>query len=253
MMTEASGGPLLKRYLEGECEQVWAELTEMGEEVKSPSTIDDAWAVACETMRRTRSNVLAIRDRLTKIGYQFKQPDLVYCPPDEGAPAKIMAFETEWGALPLSLRAFYQIVGSVDFCQADAQLVPYMHRARKTASELQIIGEEDPLVVDSLASLFETAAQSSDSVYFCFAPDEFHKSVYSGGENYHFLLPDARADVPVIGIQGAEMFVEHLRLCFKCGGFRGRIVPCEEDPDVPCKAVPEMQITRELAIGLTPI
>src|SRR5262249_56393415 len=99
---------------------------------------------------------------------------------------------------------------------------------------------------------------AATSLYFCFAPDEFHKANYSGGENYHLNLPNPNADAPVLGMYGVnETFVQHLRLCFRHGGFRGHI-ECEPGGsaahgDVGWKVPPRMKIAAKLAEGLLPI
>src|SRR5690348_9639624 len=64
-------GSLLRRYLAGEHEAVWAEMMALGPRVREASCIDDAWAVARETMRRARHNVELIIRRLDQLGYQF--------------------------------------------------------------------------------------------------------------------------------------------------------------------------------------
>lgn len=64
-------GNLLRRYLAGEHEAVWAEMMALGPRVREASSVDDAWAVARETMRRARHNVELLIRRLDQIGYQF--------------------------------------------------------------------------------------------------------------------------------------------------------------------------------------
>lgn len=64
-------GALLRRYLAGEHEAVWAELMAMGPSVREAPHLGDAWAVARETMRRARHNVELIIHRLDQIGYRF--------------------------------------------------------------------------------------------------------------------------------------------------------------------------------------
>ena len=64
-------GTLLRRYLAGEHEAVWAELTALGPSVRERRYFDDAWGVARETMRRARRNVELIIPRLDRLGYRF--------------------------------------------------------------------------------------------------------------------------------------------------------------------------------------
>ena len=71
MPKTADPGPLLRRYLAGEHAAVWAEMMALGPRVREASHIDDARAVARETMRRARHNVELIIQRLDQIGYQF--------------------------------------------------------------------------------------------------------------------------------------------------------------------------------------
>jgi hypothetical protein len=87
--------------------------------------------------------------------------------------------------------------------------------------------------------------------WFFLAPDECHKANYSGGENYHVALPDSAADFPIQGMSGVdELFVPDLRATLANGGFRGKI-QCEGEN---CwKVEPGLELTRTLAVGLTPM
>jgi hypothetical protein len=71
MARSAEPGPFLRRYLAGEREEVWAELTALGAGVREARHLADATAVARETMRRARHNVEEIVRRLDKLGYRF--------------------------------------------------------------------------------------------------------------------------------------------------------------------------------------
>jgi hypothetical protein len=89
---------------------------------------------------------------------------------------------------------------------------------------------------------------------FCFAPDEFHKANYSGGENYHVALPDPGADFLIEGMcEIVETFVEYLRASLVNGGFRGRVETLPDDDQVCRKVAPKLSICRALAADLRPI
>jgi hypothetical protein len=96
---------LLERYLRGEHEQVWADLCELGPDVRDEAHLADARGVAKETMRRVRSNVEVLSTRLDEAGYRFKEPDRVHVPPAPDAGVHLDTFEKHHGPLPLSLRA----------------------------------------------------------------------------------------------------------------------------------------------------
>ena len=135
------------RYAAGECEKVWDDLVALGHEVRHATYFADAYAVAKETMGRVRCNVEIVAARLSSIGYEFERPESVFVPPIANAVTQIERIEESLGPPPLSLRAFYEVVGSVDFTQSTDQLIPYSRLDRVRANEVQILGEEDPLVV----------------------------------------------------------------------------------------------------------
>jgi hypothetical protein len=244
----------LDRYASGECERVWSDLVALGHQARHAAYFGDAYAVAKETMRRVRRNVEVLVERLNGLGYEFARPEAAYIPPDGAAVERIVAIEESLGPLPLSLRAFYEVVGSVDFTQSWDQLVQYHRPERARAEDLQVLGEEDPLVVAPLTELVEVAAASAGRVYFCFAADEFHKANYSGGENYHVWLPDPRADFEIVGMyEIEERFVEYLRATFSWGGFRGRVDTLEENESRCRKVAPQLGVVRSLSEGLLPI
>src|SRR5579864_157836 len=64
-------GGLLRRYLAGDHEAVWADMMALGARVREAPYLDDASAVARETMRRARQNVELLVRRLDQIGYTF--------------------------------------------------------------------------------------------------------------------------------------------------------------------------------------
>jgi len=248
------GMSFLDRYKSGEHEDVWGDLVSLGHHVRDAAYFGDAYSVARETMRRARHNVEVLVGRLNQFGYEFARPEAAHVPPDAGTAERIVALEESLGPLPLSLRAFYEVVGSVDFTQSWGQLVQYHRPERAGAEDIQILGEEDRLVVAPLAKLAAEAASATRRVYFCFAADEFHKANYSGGENYHVWLPDPRADFEIVGMYDIEeRFAAYLRATFSCGGFRGRVETLEEDESRCRKVAPTLPIVRRLSEGLQPL
>ncbi len=115
----------VERYRDGEREQVWAELVALGKTVREEPLFDDAWDVARETMTRARTNVELLLERLKQIGYQFERPDRVFWPAQPGVSARIDEFEQEVGPVPLSLRAWCEVVGEVAFVGIYPRLAYY--------------------------------------------------------------------------------------------------------------------------------
>jgi hypothetical protein len=62
---------LLERYLNGHCQQVWDDLYALGPSVRRLDFVDDALAVAHETMRRVRANCELLIARLQALGWRF--------------------------------------------------------------------------------------------------------------------------------------------------------------------------------------
>ena len=118
------------------------------------------------------------------------------------------------GSLPLSLRIFYEVVGSVDLrgkhpnlCPPKASICP------------------DPLVIFPLPGVLEEAEEiaqeEEDDPRLALAPDDIHKSGESGGSPYEVAVPELRADGELINERHELLFVDYLRLCFQFGGFPG--------------------------------
>jgi hypothetical protein len=250
---------LLERYLRGEHEQVWTDLRELGPAVRDEAHIEDASGVAAETMCRVRSNVEALRRRLDEAGYRFNRPDRVHVPPAPDVTVRLDTFEERHGPLPLSLRAFYEVVGTVDFTQSWEQLVNWYQREQRPGqvSPVEYLGEYDPLVVEPLVCAQAWWDADHGKRAWFLAPDECHKANYSGGMNYHVLLPDAGADFPIYGMISSEeshfgdYFIDYLRETFRGGGFRGTVE--QRDDGTLHRAPPDLEITHRLAEGLQPL
>ncbi len=117
------------------------------------------------------------------------------------------------GVLPLSLRVFYEVVGSVDWRGRHPALAPQQGSICP-----------DPLVVFPLDDVFEELKQrpaDEGENVLMIAPDDLHKSDISGGEPYEIAVPDLRADGELLNESHRLLFVDYLRLCFRFGGFPG--------------------------------
>lgn len=205
----------LERYQNGEYEQVWKELQSLGADVRNEPYLSQAQAVAAETMRRVRRNCEKIASRLQKMGYVFgtfpdgtrrsyRVPPLT--PPSARMQADIEELTTEAGPLPLSLTAFWQEVGAVDFVG--------MHRSWPNGL--------DPLVVDPPEGPLSDLYDEGEGIFVALAPDDFHKDNVSGGDPYGLELPNLAADFLFMYERHELLFVPYLRLAIlRWGGFPG--------------------------------
>jgi hypothetical protein len=210
----------LDRYRAGEHTQVWNELQSLGAAVRQEPHLSDARAVAAETMQRVRRNCERIIAKLNKAGYRFDiYPDgskrhhapAALVPPSKSTPKDIAELEQEVGAVPLSLVAFWQEVGSVDLV------------GRYPSG----INGLDPLVVDppegplSEVGMWE-GEDDNEGNFSGLAPDDLHKDNVSGGDPYGIILPNASADFLFLNERHNLHFVPYLQLAIlKWGGFPG--------------------------------
>jgi hypothetical protein len=70
----------LQRYREGQRDQVWAELRELGGAVRQPGLAQEAQLVCDEMARRARNNVEVIVERLIGQGHRFHANDHAQAP-----------------------------------------------------------------------------------------------------------------------------------------------------------------------------
>jgi hypothetical protein len=258
----------LERYRDGRFgmrELAWATLMEWGELEEGTPRWEEAYTVARETMARARQNVETIIAFLRERGYIFGPADEamgtalpVWQPPTAESNALLTRLNAEVGPLPLSLRAWYEIVGSVSL----------QGRLPGVWDRTQTLPENDPLMVDPLDYLLqgmdhyrETAEHyrqsdepelRGDSYYqqpglpFYIAPDTYHKANVSGGLPYEIRVPDRRADAPLLNVRifipappghslpyqeitVSETFVGYLRRSLQWAGFPGYAFPLQHD------------------------
>ena len=115
--------------------------------------------------------------------------------------------------MPLSLRAFYEVVGEVNFIGSHPEIDPPNNPVAP-----------DPLVVYGLDDgLVEFDDDDEDGVpsAITIAPDDLHKADTSGGDAYEMAIPDLRADGELLNERHNLFFVDYLRLVFAYGGFPG--------------------------------
>jgi hypothetical protein len=215
---------LLERYVEGEHRLVWAELLSYGAKVRQEPLCTEAQAVARETMSRVAQNVLMLVPRLQVIGYRFAHSDYVFVPPEADVTVRLDTIERLTGPLPLALRAFCQLVGSVNFTGKHPDW----------PEEDDFDTARDPLVVEPLVNVFDNYVYwqwgCSEGMYegeeatrfpLPISPDEFAKAEISTGSSYEILVPNPAADATLTNEWHETTFLNYLRIAFRWGGFPG--------------------------------
>jgi hypothetical protein len=259
----------LERYMAGEYEQVWDELCSLGPDVRKPLYFDGAVAVAHETMRRVRRNCEILIPCLETLGWRFgyewararlttyqdpeasragvereiaEQPPLL----GEPTPAAIVDnIESNNGLIPISLRAFYEVVGAINFVGT-----PF---ARPNWPGIE--DGLDPLYIAGVAQAFgheryeydkkskvSRAIDMGDALVTPWpgrvkiAPDFLHKYFISGVGSLYTEIPAEDADATIM-FEDAPLVVEdrnltlvrYLRYSMQGGGFLAFMLGIERD------------------------
>ena len=226
---QARAMPHLDRYLAGEHKQVWSDLDSLGEEALGEHAAD-ALAVAYETMHRVEANVSTIAERLRELGYRFVYPGSggglfglrkphehqPHAPPPANVRALLAQLEdAAGGSIPLSLRAFFEVVGEINFNGDHPSIAPT--GLDITPDPLMFCSAEEAL--DMIGSIDR---DDDDPLIVEFAPDALHKANISGGGPYCMEIPHPAADGFVTGAPQQVTLVEYLRTAILgWGGFPG--------------------------------
>ena len=216
----------LERYLSGEYVPVWDELQALGPAVRLEPHYSQAREVVAETMRRVRRNCERLVPRLRALGYVFgtypdgtggyyTQGPLV--PPSEKTLADLAELKERAGPLPLSLAAFWQEVGTVDWVGR--------HPSWPDGLDPLVVYEPEGAIsdLDNWEELLEEGeVDASEPFTAGLAPDDLHKDNISGGDPYSVALPDPSADFVLLYERHGLLFVPYLRLALlRWGGLPG--------------------------------
>lgn len=220
--TTTATGDLLARYRRGEFVAVWNELR--GYESLGGELLKEAQAVANETMRRVAHNADLLAERLADSGWKPLYGKLRSKPRASDKKVMLQTEEITGAPLPVSLRAFWEVVGGINFVWDYEK-----GEAPNLSVEVSLDGM-DPLCIDppeAVSQLFDeweyqrkgVDPELTDPFKVDLAPDYLHKVNVSGGAPYGIELPFHGVD-PVFANEAHELpFVDYLRLCFRWAGF----------------------------------
>lgn len=218
-------GDLAARYRAGEFEAVWQEIRAQGD--IGGDFREEVLEVAEETMRRVARNADVIAERLRHLGWRALMGKLRTAPSGDDTAQFDRIESITGGPLPPSLRAFWTIVGGIDWV--------WDYKCGQRLPELGVdlpMDEMDPLCVDAasvVGYLFDEWEEQRkqpdpdlvDPFRLDLAPDYLHKANISGGAPYGIELPFFGAD-PLFACERHELpFVDYLRLSFRWAGFPG--------------------------------
>jgi hypothetical protein len=235
----------LERDQQGFHQEVYDELLALQAQVFEEPNYSEALLVARAMMSRVRANLELLIPRLKHLGYLFLQnlwddywealsaPEhqailddttyrIIYCAPPADTAETLGTLEHLVGTLPLSIRCWYEEVGSVNLIgafPATKTLQPFSYGL-------------DPLFIYPidyvLKEAFFEARQAEEAKpdaegkrTLALAPDGCLKYDRSGGV-YSITVPCRAFDAPLEGLaQASWTFVNYLRVCLHWGGLFG--------------------------------
>lgn len=240
----------LERYLAGEREQVYEELMALGAAVYAEPLASDARAVAVEMMRRALHNVMLIIARLRELGYvfegehrkaeQWSQPSAPHEALDGQSFDALAQIDAEHGPVPLTVYAWYAVVGNVDLMGDHPTLSSYYDREGPASDPLVVWF--NPFALEEYRELCEDDPASAEEPFgLDFAPDAYHKANISGGGPSSFELGQPEFDALIRSEDWDGVYcIPYLRECFAWGGFPG----LKDDANAAAVAAEELALLR---------
>lgn len=224
---------LWKAYELGEHERVWRELTQLGSTVCVRAVHEDALTVVRMTMASVAVNVARITERLSSSGYSFVEPASAHVPPSAEVHDEIAALEELGITIPLSLRAFWEVVGTVDWRGSHPEwpLPAWRSDSRKPASTSpHDMFYADPLCIAGPSHQIEEY-ESWDYNYGHGAIDLVPFALELSGDRNIKANVSGSGECIDVGCgmdalvhgrgEPPRLFIEHLRRAFAWGGFPG--------------------------------
>lgn len=199
-----------ERYQAGEYLPVWRDIKDipwysLQEKHAYTETLADVMQVVRETMARVKHNIDLLIPRLQSLGYEFgygwvglddpenpwadsdrrwvEQAPPLLSPPLPDLNERFERIRQGVGYVPLSLQAFYEVVGGVNLVGTiPSRWMPCLESL--PAVDYSML---DPLVVNPLDDDLIEASIEAKKLYI--SPDEYTKYNISGAEPYHITDP----------------------------------------------------------------
>jgi hypothetical protein len=189
-------------------------------DIRNSANLPEAVSLARRIMTISKQNIETIVKRLRSIDYCFEvNSGDVLRQPKKDVLKRIAKLETRIGALPLSICAFYELVGSVNLAGRFAgwETLAPDEEVMKT-DYLQVLSINEWF---SLDFEFEEDPYNNDTVYLEISIDDLTKAGFSGGGGYAIKVPNASFDAPIEDAWFEVNFINYLRESFQWGGFPG--------------------------------
>lgn len=219
---------LYDRYINGQTEQVYQDISALGQDAFLPANLPDIENVLSETFQRVSYNLDIIYSELknmkylfkTEFEYNFQRPLISPLADTEKLLTKLDTAVRPFGFVPLSLKMFYRIVGACNFGWDYDTNEEYIWQF---ADPIQITSLDDVVAEvtdkDYLSDL--TGYYEEDGfVSLQLSADYLHKDNTSGGPAYSLKLTEKPSvDGQFLNEEHDTTFINYLRICFDNCGF----------------------------------
>lgn len=229
-----------KRYEEGDCINVWKEITNGQHLVKFEDYKEEINNVINQTIKSTKLNIEILYDRLLKLKYPFKEEyPLNFLNPNriKSTDKLIQGLNKIDYSLPLLVGKFYEEIGGIDFRRdfeenfEDENLQENVFDKYYTDPfqiySLDYLSDEE--YVNWMIEDYTNKWHDTPRVHIC--PDFYFKENVSGGGSYIIKIENDKMVNPSLDLCELELdnftFIDYLRINFKNGGFMG--LEFEED------------------------
>jgi hypothetical protein len=221
----------------------WAGKVAFSYQLSRRAVRNDCLRLARVIMRRARANIETIVTRLRASGYRFVDPKLARRRPPKSLAKQIDRFEALGFHVPISLRVFWEEVGSVNLMGTHPDWPCTGYDLFERGRELWTT---DPLVIEYFDPVKQYKSwkwnrdEFGDDYLDCIgpfrlevAPDELHKAALSGGGPYSMACDVPTVDAVLLEQRHCACLVPYLKIAFDWGGFPG----FECYPDAPLEFI----------------
>jgi hypothetical protein len=197
-----------------------SEFLTLATDVRDVANLPKAASLVRRIMAISKQNIETIIERLKRINYCFEvSSEDIFRQPKKDVLKKIAKLETRIGALPLSICAFYEMVGSVNLAGRFPEWETFAPNTEAVKTDyLQVFSIDEWFASDFE---FEEDHHNDGTVYLEISIDDFTKAGFSGGGSYAIKVPNASFDALMEDAWFEATFIQHLRISFQWGGFPG--------------------------------
>ncbi|MEZ6134913.1 MAG: hypothetical protein R3C53_08395 [Pirellulaceae bacterium] len=215
--------PSLKRYVNGEHLETWAELVNLGSEVYQMRYFDDAVAICREVVDRSLKNLESLKKTLLDLGYMFEHGEACLKVHQKNNFDELLEVQSSLGTFPIILQAWYERIERVDFSQNRTQTrqpndeSPLSVNGLGYGSIIQFnsIKESLRLRAELIAERIEDGEEPAELLSF-FPTGGFGSNSMPKGVQ----LPSQEVDGILYNEGFGDIrFVDELRMIFGAGGF----------------------------------